>query len=733
MDDSSAIPKLSIVIPVHNALSQTVRCLESIFRHSSVAVSVTLVNDKSDLFTTESLRSLAKHDPRLVLLENEENLGFLHSVNRGLDLVLNEERNLPPFVIIINSDTVVSAGWLEAFERCFKSDPTIGLATPLSNNAVNLSLRIPEGLSSESFAAIIQADGKTNDYPDITTAVGFCLGIRTEVLKKLGGFDNIFAPGYAEDSDYHFRVLAEGFRSVLVADCFVYHESHASFSERSQDLMRQNRPRFDERWARPYRNELERHDEFRSVARISERLNVPAVAKRRHDLLFVLPNTSLGGGAIVIFEIANRLILRGIDAAIAFTDSETAINFPLLCAPYFLPSHKWLEKGIVPSAQTYVATHYETCPYAISAHLQDDRSHIAYLIQGYEPWFPSASVDYVQQSYAAIENRIVVSGWLERMLKKAGFDSTIIPDGVDTNQFYPTRPPDERADNQEAVLMTMLRYDPQGGFRLGFNVIKRLKKQFPTLRIVAVGDLVSDPEISAYLDLAFGSVDRRQLAELYQKADIFFDSSMVQGFGLMGLEAMSSGVAVVLTRSGGVEEYADESCAILCPRGDEEGIVQGIESLLSDSELLRRMKHEGRRRALEFDWQKIANRFEVYFKELARSAFSRSSENLIRMSQFLTQGVIRARTLRMELKRTLDLMEQELKRSSPRSMREVFSENNQPMLYEKLSGTIEGSTVLAVYENSRIALAREADYLQGALGGSTLFARVREVVPPDLL
>ena len=53
--------------------------------------------------------------------------------------------------MLLNSDTIVSSGWLDCYRCCFSSDKRIGLATAVSNNAVNLSLQIPAGFNIHSF------------------------------------------------------------------------------------------------------------------------------------------------------------------------------------------------------------------------------------------------------------------------------------------------------------------------------------------------------------------------------------------------------------------------------------------------------------------------------------------------------------------------------------------------------------------------------------------------------
>ena len=439
-----------IVVPVYNALTQTKRCIESILKYSTLDFRLILVNDGSDEATSTYLHQIAAKDLRIVLLENKQNLGFLGTANRGLSYGLEDN---PELKIILNSDTLVTPGWLEAFRDCFHSDPLIGIASPLSNNAVNLSVEIPEGQSFLQFAETLRTHVKPS-YPDIATTIGFCMGFRTSVFSSIGFFDEVFAPGYAEDSDYHFKVLCDGKRAVLVDNCFIYHESHASFSERTEELIRKNRPLFDRRWKIILKNEVEYHDSTNPIGKVKEQLAQVPKTPPEHDVLFLLPTHTLSGGIIVVYEIVNRLINMGMDANMIILSEEAEIGMPLYSKPYFIPKAQWSEKTL-PKAKVYVATYFETAPFCFFALEQHPEAKLAYLIQGYEGWFPQTKLLNAVATYQAIPNRISVSKWLDEMMSRWGVDSKTIGNGVDTGLFRPR--PDYLEQNARVRILLMLR------------------------------------------------------------------------------------------------------------------------------------------------------------------------------------------------------------------------------------------------------------------------------------
>lgn len=217
-----------VVVPVFNAPQETRRCLEalrdSLSAHQQVGVIV--IDDAStDPAIAELMEVLP---PDWVRVRNEANLGFVATANLGLALATRAD------VILLNSDTVVTRGWLEALLACAASDERIASVTPLTNHGEIAS--IPEFCrpnswpdQPERWARACRESGSP-EYPEVPTAVGFCMYLRRACIDAIGGFDErAFGRGYGEENDWCCRASAAGWRHVLCDHAFVAHRGGASF------------------------------------------------------------------------------------------------------------------------------------------------------------------------------------------------------------------------------------------------------------------------------------------------------------------------------------------------------------------------------------------------------------------------------------------------------------------------------------------------------------------------
>lgn len=228
---------VDIIIPVYNAYDDLIKCYESILKYTDLKNNrLILVNDKSpDENISKLLLSISndaeKCGNKIVIIENEENMGFVKTVNVGMQYSNND-------VILLNSDTIVTKDWVEKLKVAAYCKENIASVTPFSNNATICSLPnflqdnpLPQGFNIDEFAKAVERISLLQ-YPEIPTAVGFCMYITRKSINKVGLFNyKDFGKGYGEENDFSMRAFKSGFSNILCDNLFIYHKGGQSFSK----------------------------------------------------------------------------------------------------------------------------------------------------------------------------------------------------------------------------------------------------------------------------------------------------------------------------------------------------------------------------------------------------------------------------------------------------------------------------------------------------------------------
>ncbi|MCB1922034.1 MAG: glycosyltransferase family 2 protein, partial [Candidatus Competibacteraceae bacterium] len=178
------------------------------------------------------LQEVAATDSRIELLRNEQNLGFVGTVNRGMALAAERD------VLLLNSDTEVANDWLDRIRAAAYGDQKVASVTPFSNNATICSYPrfcqdndLPEGWPVAELDALF-AKVNPGQVVDVPTGVGFCMYIRRAALNDVGLFDvEHFGKGYGEENDFCIRAHKAGWRNLHLLDTFVLHSGGVSFGD----------------------------------------------------------------------------------------------------------------------------------------------------------------------------------------------------------------------------------------------------------------------------------------------------------------------------------------------------------------------------------------------------------------------------------------------------------------------------------------------------------------------
>jgi GT2 family glycosyltransferase/glycosyltransferase involved in cell wall biosynthesis len=303
---------IDVIVPVYRGVEETIACLNSVLRSTpATAYELIVINDASpEPALVERLEELAA-EKKFTLLHNEENLGFVLTVNRGMRL--HPQRD----VILLNSDTEVNGDWLDRLRRAAHSAGDIGTVTPFSNSATICSYPVAfqdNPLPADADLAKLDrlcAALNARQTVGLPTAVGFCMYIRRDCLSEVGYFnEKNFGKGYGEENDFCMRGMRRGWRHVLAADTFVYHAGSVSFGT-GNDELKSKATEVISKLHPNYHYLVQQHIAANPARHLRWNLDVGRLAGPRKTILFVIHN--LGGGVQRhVTDLAARLMEEGV-------------------------------------------------------------------------------------------------------------------------------------------------------------------------------------------------------------------------------------------------------------------------------------------------------------------------------------------------------------------------------------------------------------------------------------
>ena len=234
-------PPADVVIPVHGHPAIVLACLESVLASVQGNSRVMVVDDASpEPELTAALDRMAGAK-RIHLLRHDRPMGFPASANAGMEACPGRD------VVLLNSDTMVPAGWLERLREAAYHAPDIGTVTPFSNNASILTYPTPgepgPEPDKETTVRLDRLTARANGQAvtEIPVGVGFCLYIKRACLDAVGMLRaDIFAQGYGEENDFCLRARGLGWRHVALPGVFVGHRGGASFGSAANHLRMRN-------------------------------------------------------------------------------------------------------------------------------------------------------------------------------------------------------------------------------------------------------------------------------------------------------------------------------------------------------------------------------------------------------------------------------------------------------------------------------------------------------------
>jgi len=633
-ETQSTPASVAIVVCVHNALKDTQACLASLIERTP-QFQLFLVNDGSDVETTEFLRDFASHDPeQVLLLESGTAEGYTKAANRGLRASMAAD-----YVVLLNSDTIVTEGWLDRLLACARSNPRIGIVGPLSNAASYQSIPevhgpdkdwavnpLPEGKTPDDIARIVSVVSARR-YPTVPFVNGFCFLIKRETIAAVGFFDEeAFPEGYGEENDYCLRTIDAGFELAIADDAYVFHAKSKSFShERRKVLAAKGNTTLKARYGEDRMKQGGSMFLINPVLREMRKLTGGILKqwprweqdrdKVPFRVLFLLPSRGQGGGSYSVVQEAQGLLARGlyVQVAVKWRDYQRfQEHFPNYWKHLFVPFDGVPDLLRFAGAFDFViATTFRSVSLLKAISYAYRNIIPAYYVQDYEPWFTDIGTDGESEAIASYKLvpgaiRFAKTHWLcETVHKLQGVPVHKVVPSLDHEVYYPGP---SCSGNGPVIVAAMVR--PQSARRAAretMEVLGKIKKRFASKVCIKIfgceAKHLKEFELPTNFDFeSAGILVREEVAELLRQSNIFVDFSTYQAFGRTALEAMACGCATVVPALGGTSEYARhlENCLVV-DTSDLKSMFQATAQLVSDSDLRKQIVAAGLRTSASYD------------------------------------------------------------------------------------------------------------------------------------
>ena len=556
--------------------------------------------------TNNCLENLSKKYSKIKLLKNKENLGFIKTVNRGL------KESTADYVLLLNTDCIIAKNTISKLINHMEKNKKIGLICPISSNAANLTLDLFEGFSYQDMDRLLEKNFLGKNF-DACTVVGNCLMITRECINKTGFLDEAYGTGYGEETDYQFKAMEQGFEAKVAIDTYVFHKSEVSFgtSKEKQEKLKKNRDLFFSRWGNKYYKLLAEYNKNDPIKYINNNLVNKEKELNFDFLTYLIGFSQNAGGVHVAVDMINYLSINGFSCNILYGFSNGYDEIMLFKPIEIKNIDKFNFKCIV--STLYYSTYY-------CKQIAKKRNvPLVYFAQGYEPYFENGA-DYgvAELSYKLSDKILTISKYLKNRYKDMfNVDSEVINNGINYDLLF-----HENKNNRVKVITISLRDNVLKGDFILIDLIKKITKLYNNLEI---NILYSNDNIvfpfnnnkTIKINKFKGPFSRKQIAEIFQSSDVFIDASLTEGFGLMALEAMASGNVVIVSNSGGNNEYIkDKYNGLLIDNVNNiDYYISALDIIINDNNLYMNLKNNSMKTVLNYDYDKIINKYISFFKK----------------------------------------------------------------------------------------------------------------------
>jgi GT2 family glycosyltransferase len=237
---------VSVIIVTWNSEQHIRKCLEAVRGRAINLRSEIMVVDN---FSSDgTVKEVQEFSPTVALIENQENLGYAHANNQGI------EKSTGTYVLLLNPDTEIEGNALDLMLKFMDAKPRVGAMGPRLLNpdgSVQASCREFPRFSTLlcEFTGLSRLFRKSRIFGrwrmgyfdfdrtiEVDQPMGSCLMLRHETLEQVGAFDESF-PMFFNDVDLCYRIKAAGWKIFFYSEAQVTHYRGASTSKAKRKMI----------------------------------------------------------------------------------------------------------------------------------------------------------------------------------------------------------------------------------------------------------------------------------------------------------------------------------------------------------------------------------------------------------------------------------------------------------------------------------------------------------------
>ncbi len=327
-------------------------------------------------------------------------------------------------------------------------------------------------------------------------------------------------------------------------------------------------------------------------------------------IIYLLEATSICGGVKVVFEQAKTLLEHGLDVSVISKDPyPNWIDFKI---PFEQVSNF---QAIFKKEALFILTFFK---HVIEAGKASALNNCIHLCQGYEGDYKEAQgfISQIEAAYRTPIKRITVCEMLSRHLyNKFGINAFNIGQAIDHDTFYPSEAYETNCQTKCVIM---------GSYN---NSIKRINdalaaiapiKKSHSIRLIRISlsDTKKIEQQVCPIDEYYSFLPPKEVAKILRSCHLLImPSSEGEGFGLPVVEAMASGLPVIMTNIPSFNEITNKDYPIpLVEPKNISALRSTIEMVLADKKLMVFARKRGLEIAKQYNYENVAKKL-LYFLE----------------------------------------------------------------------------------------------------------------------